>query len=127
VLKRAAVGDAMPEVNRRLGAWRLHVLHFDLTSGPGTHRLRHVYGRDVSRAIAGLLGQPRTFGQAYNLCQDEMPTLAELVERLAGLLGARAGHRAARLEALQAVPAWAAVAASWPPGQQQRRAALESR
>ena len=74
--------------------WRL------LDGGPlllpdgGTHRLRHVYGRDVSRAIAGLLGQRRTFGQAYNLCQEETPTLAELVEMLAGHLAAAPRLRA---------------------------------
>jgi len=92
--------------------WRL------LDGGPvllpdgGTHRLRQVYGRDVSRAIAGLLGQPRTFGQAYNLCQEETPTLAELVERLAGLLGApprlrpvaRAAIEAAGLDPVRVSP-----------------------
>jgi nucleoside-diphosphate-sugar epimerase len=49
-----------------------------------------VYSRDVARAIAGLLGQPRTFGRAYNLCQEETPTLVEVLEMLAGLLGAPA-------------------------------------
>ena len=41
--------------------------------------------RDRRRSSAGA----RTFGQAYNLCQEETPTLAELVEMLAGGLGRR--------------------------------------
>jgi nucleoside-diphosphate-sugar epimerase len=82
--------------------WRL------LDGGPlllpdgGTHRLRHVYVRDVSRTIAGLLREPRTFGQAYNLCQEETPTLAEVVETLAAQLGARPRLRAVPRAALEA-------------------------
>ena len=37
-----------------------------------------------------VLGDRATFGQAYNVCQDETPTLAELVALLADLLGAPA-------------------------------------
>jgi nucleoside-diphosphate-sugar epimerase len=36
------------------------------------------------------LGQGATFGQAYNLCQDETPTLAALLTTLADLVGAPA-------------------------------------
>src|SRR5262249_46091252 len=54
----------------------------------GAHRVRHVYSRDVARAIASLLGQSRAHGQAYNLCQEETPTLVEVLEALARLLGA---------------------------------------
>jgi len=54
----------------------------------GEHLVRHVYSRDVARAIADLLGCADTFGRAYNLCQEETPTLASLLERVAGLLGA---------------------------------------
>jgi nucleoside-diphosphate-sugar epimerase len=56
----------------------------------GTGVCRHVYGGEVARAIAGLLGKAATQGEAYNLCQGEEPTLAELVTLLAGLLGAPA-------------------------------------
>jgi nucleoside-diphosphate-sugar epimerase len=76
--------------------WRL------LDGGPvlvpdgGGHRLRHVYARDVAAAIAAFLGEPRTFGQAYNLCQEETPTLAEVLGEAARLLGAPAR--------LQAIP-----------------------
>lgn len=53
----------------------------------GAHHVRHVYGMDVVRTIASILGRGSTFGQAYNLCQRETPTLAEmltLVGRIAG-------------------------------------------
>lgn len=55
----------------------------------GQERTRHVYGGEVVRAIAGMLGRSESLGEAYNLCQDETPTLAELLETLAELLGAR--------------------------------------
>ncbi len=54
----------------------------------GTQPTRHVYGNSVVQAITSLLGQSATFGQAYNLCQDETPTLAALLTILAGLVGA---------------------------------------
>jgi nucleoside-diphosphate-sugar epimerase len=51
---------------------------------------RHVYSGSVARAVARVLGNPTTFGQAYNLAQDETPTLAELLATLAEILGASA-------------------------------------
>jgi nucleoside-diphosphate-sugar epimerase len=59
-----------------------------LVPGGGAQRVRHVYSGSVARAIAGLLGRSDTFGQAYNLAQDEAPTLRELLILLAGVLGA---------------------------------------
>jgi nucleoside-diphosphate-sugar epimerase len=56
----------------------------------GTHATRHVYGGSVVQAITSILGQAATFGQAYNLCQDETPTLAALLTILAELVGAPA-------------------------------------
>jgi nucleoside-diphosphate-sugar epimerase len=70
--------------------WRL------LDGGPillpdgGTHKTRHVYGASVARAIVRVLGDPRTFGQAYNLAQEETPTLVELIAQVAESLGAPA-------------------------------------
>lgn len=70
--------------------WRL------LDGGPvllpdgGDQPLRHVYSGAVVRAIVDLLGRSQTFGQAYNLAQDETPTLVELLAMMAELLGARA-------------------------------------
>jgi nucleoside-diphosphate-sugar epimerase len=54
----------------------------------GAQRVRHVYGADVARAIAAMLGSSATFGRAFNLAQDETPTLAELVAIIADALGA---------------------------------------
>ncbi len=48
--------------------------------------LRHVYSGDVVQAIIRLLGDDRTFGEAYNLAQYEAPALVDLVTLLAGLL-----------------------------------------
>lgn len=68
--------------------WRL------LDGGPvivpdgGTRPTRHVYGAEVARAIASLLGLESTYGRAFNLCQDETPTLMELLALMAGPLGA---------------------------------------
>lgn len=54
----------------------------------GHERTRHVYGADVVRAITTILGRRETFGEAYNVCQDEAPTLADLLRTMADLLGA---------------------------------------
>lgn len=92
--------------------WRL------LDGGPvllpdgGSHRVRHVYGPEVARFLATILGNAATFGRAYNLAQAETPTLAELLGTVAGLLGAPArlvpvpGDRlaAAGLDRLQVSP-----------------------
>jgi nucleoside-diphosphate-sugar epimerase len=59
-----------------------------LLPGGGEHTTRHVYSGSVVRAILGLLGNATSFGRAYNLAQDETPTLRELVTALAAALGA---------------------------------------
>jgi nucleoside-diphosphate-sugar epimerase len=70
--------------------WRL------LDGGPlilpdgGDHRVRHVYGGAVVGAVVELLGNSSSFGQVYNLAQDETPTLSELIAMLADSVGARA-------------------------------------
>jgi nucleoside-diphosphate-sugar epimerase len=53
----------------------------------GTARCRHIYGFAIADTLCRLLGNSATFGQVYNLCQNEEPTLAELVALLAKLLG----------------------------------------
>jgi nucleoside-diphosphate-sugar epimerase len=60
-----------------------------LLPGGGAHTTRHVYSGAVVKAILGLLGNPASFGRAYNLAQDETPTLVELLTALAAALGAR--------------------------------------
>jgi nucleoside-diphosphate-sugar epimerase len=80
--------DHLRRIERYL--WRI------LDGGPvilpdgGTRPTRHVYSGAVARAIVSLLGQERTFGQAYNLSQDEMPTVAQLAGTLIELLGSPA-------------------------------------
>jgi nucleoside-diphosphate-sugar epimerase len=51
--------------------------------------LRHVYAGDVVGFLLRILGDAATHGQAYNVCQDEMLPLRELVALLADRMGAR--------------------------------------
>ena len=102
---RIPIVNGERDATRRLESylWRI------LDGGPvllpdgGGHRLRHVYGTDVARTIVGLLGDRRTFGQAYNLANEETPTLAELDALLARLLAAP--PRAASVPASRVVAA----------------------
>ena len=55
----------------------------------GKNAVRHAYAGEVARAIAGMLGQERTFGEAYNLSQRESPSLAELLQMAAEMMGAK--------------------------------------
>jgi len=59
-----------------------------LLPGGAARPTRHVYSGSVVRAILGMLGRTDTHGQAYNLAQDETPTLAELLTHAAERLGA---------------------------------------
>jgi nucleoside-diphosphate-sugar epimerase len=61
-----------------------------LLPGGGFRPTRHVYSGSVVKAILALLGRPETFGQAYNLAQDETPTLRELLTLVAERLSAPA-------------------------------------
>jgi nucleoside-diphosphate-sugar epimerase len=56
----------------------------------GGRPTRHVYSGSVVKAVLGLLGREETFGQAYNLAQEETPTLGDLLTLVAGTLGAPA-------------------------------------
>jgi nucleoside-diphosphate-sugar epimerase len=60
----------------------------------GGQRVRHVDGAEVARFLCGILGREATFGRAFNLAQEETPTLAELVALLRDLTGSRAELRA---------------------------------
>jgi nucleoside-diphosphate-sugar epimerase len=70
--------------------WRL------LDGGPvivpdgGDHPVRHVYSGEIARALASICGKAATFGEAYNLCQEEAPSLADLLRLLAQILGSSA-------------------------------------
>ncbi|HVO10642.1 MAG TPA: NAD-dependent epimerase/dehydratase family protein [Vicinamibacteria bacterium] len=61
-----------------------------LLPGGGDQRVRHVWSASVVGAILALLGRRASFGQAYNLAQQETPTLRELLLMLAETLGAEA-------------------------------------
>lgn len=86
---RLPIVNGERDPTRRLEAylWRL------LDGGPvllpdgGSSPLRHVYCNDVVRLLASILGRSDTFGRAYNLCQEEAPTLRDLLAQLAGLMG----------------------------------------
>jgi nucleoside-diphosphate-sugar epimerase len=87
---RLPMVDGERDPSGRLDAylWRI------LDGGPvllpdgGENPVRHVYAGAVVRVIAGMLGNSTTFGQAYNLAQEESPTLAELIALLAEAVGA---------------------------------------
>jgi nucleoside-diphosphate-sugar epimerase len=69
--------------------WRMIDGRPILLPGGGERRVRHVYSGSVVTAIVALLGRSDTFGQVYNLAQDETPTLRELLLLLAERVGAR--------------------------------------
>jgi len=52
-------------------------------------RTRHVYGDEVARFLVELLGRPATYGRAFNLAQEETPSLPALLEKLRALVGSR--------------------------------------
>jgi nucleoside-diphosphate-sugar epimerase len=70
--------------------WRL------LDGGPllvpdgGAQEVRHVYAGEVVRLVLSLLRREETFGQAYNVCQQEAPPLLEYLGLLAEVIGAPA-------------------------------------
>ena len=78
--------DHFRRVERYL--WRLLDGGPILLPGGGARATRHVYSGAVVKAILGLLGREASFGRAYNLAQDETPTLRELLGTLAALVGA---------------------------------------
>ncbi len=79
------IGDPNARIEGYL--WRL------LDGGPvllpdgGDTPTRHIWAEDVAVAVAALLGDRRTEGEAYNLAQDETPTLRELLYMLAERVG----------------------------------------
>lgn len=89
---RIPVVNGAGDYHRRIESylWRLLDGAEVLLPDGGEAPMRHVYAEDVARAVAGMLGDERTFGQAYNLSQDETPTLRDLLERMAWRVGAPA-------------------------------------
>ena len=55
----------------------------------GPQMVRHVYAGEVARFLSELLGRENTFGEAYNVCQRETPSLFELVGMMSQMLGSQ--------------------------------------
>jgi nucleoside-diphosphate-sugar epimerase len=70
--------------------WRLVDAGPLLVPEGGLHTVRHVYAGEVVRLVLSLLGRQDTFGKAYNVCQQETPTLLEYLRLLADIVGTRA-------------------------------------
>jgi nucleoside-diphosphate-sugar epimerase len=68
----------------------------------GQQPMRHVYGMDVAAALVAMVCEHRTFGEAFNLAQDETPTLVELLHMLAALVGAHPRLCSVSSEAIRA-------------------------
>jgi nucleoside-diphosphate-sugar epimerase len=88
---RIPIVNGERDPTRRLEAYLWRVLDGGpvLLPDGGHALLRHVYAGDVARFLLRLLGDASTHGQAYNVCQDEMLPLRDLVALLAELMGAR--------------------------------------
>lgn len=97
-------GERDPQRRLEGYLWRL------LDGGPvlvpdgGGAIARHIYALDLAITIAGILGDERTFGEAFNLCQDETPSVWELIGMLAERLGAPDRRVAISSSALGEIP-----------------------
>lgn len=81
-------GEGDPK--RRLEAYLWRMLDGGPLLVPGASAVaRHVYRGAVVDAIAAILEAPPPAGQVFNLAQAELPTVRELIERLAARVGAR--------------------------------------
>ena len=61
--------------------------------GDGTQRRCFAHVDDVTRALVGLMADPRAFGGVFNIGNDEEVTIAELAERVRLLTGSRSTIR----------------------------------
>lgn len=73
-------------------------------AGAGT-RFQPVWVEDVAKAVAGCLEDPRTYGEAYDLCGPRTYALAEIVRFVALLQG--------RKRLVVPLPGWAALAQAY--------------
>ncbi len=80
--------------------WRLMDGGPLLVPDGGTNPIRHVYAGEVVRLVLSLLGRRDTFGQAYNVCQQETPSLLEYVHLLAEAMGSAAAILSVSRDAL---------------------------
>lgn len=70
--------------------WRLVDGGPVLVPDGGQRPVRHAYGGEVARLLAEILGNESTFGEAFNICQEEAPHLADFLHDLASMLGSKA-------------------------------------
>lgn len=82
--------------------WRLADGAPVLVPDGGAHLVRHVYAGEVARFAVGILGRADTFGEAFNLAQEETPTLVQLLGTLRDLMGSTSALVDAPLDALHA-------------------------
>jgi len=61
--------------------------------GDGTQRRCFAHVDDVTRALVGLMSEPRAFGGVFNVGNDEEVTISELAERVRDLTGGRSAIR----------------------------------
>jgi len=81
-------GEGDPK--RRLEAYLWRMLDGGPLLVPGAGAVaRHVYRGAVVEAITAILEAPPAAGQVFNLAQAELPTVRELIERLAARVGVR--------------------------------------
>lgn len=101
---RLPIVNGARDAGRRLESyvWRLMDQAPVLLPDGGNRPLRHVYVEDVVQCIAGMLGNSKTYGQAYNLSQDEQPTLQELLSLAADMLNTPKQFVSVPQEALEA-------------------------
>lgn len=58
-----------------------------LVIGNGRGRMRGIAVSDLVYYLIGVLDEPRTFGQAYDVGNDEVPSSNEMIDMVAGVLG----------------------------------------
>lgn len=101
---RIPVVNGERDPSRRLESylWRIRDGEPVVLPDGGSRPSRQVYAGSVVRALAAMLGDERTFGQAYNLCQDEIVSVDRLLAMCADLMGAPLRLVAASDDRLQA-------------------------
>jgi nucleoside-diphosphate-sugar epimerase len=93
-------GDPFRRIESYL--WRLADGAPVLVPDGGAHLVRHVYGLEVARFLVGILGRADAIGEAFNLAQDETPSLLEMLGTLRDLMGSASALVDAPADALRA-------------------------
>ena len=87
---RIPIVNGERDQSRRLESYVWRILDGGPAAGPRRRAARgcaRCTAAPSSSTLLRVLGDRSTFGQAYNVCQDETPTLAELLVLLAELAG----------------------------------------